>query len=338
MTKVQTKAPCRIDLFGGTLDLWPLYLWYQPCATTNVAISVMTSTELDYVPGGNSITLIHEAGQNHEEFKTTFPLDPTSFKDPWKLSLQSLLYFSQNHHGTYTLKTSSEAPLGSGLAASSSQLISLIAALNHALGKGHTREELQKIARDIETQVLQKPAGEQDYFPALFGGIGALNLEVGCLSHNKISKLQNLFEEELLVFYTGKPHHSGLSNWEIYQKAVNGDREIVQAMKALALNSQIGITALQNQDVPSLKKAIRKDWDLRKKAFDGWYTSEIKEAEKLLESLKVTCFKACGAAAGGCMFTLVPKADRPPLLQALQESGMTPLDAQLHSDGVSVDT
>src|SRR5665213_2309903 len=40
--RVQTvsSAPTRIDLAGGTIDIWPLYLFHEGAATLNAAISL----------------------------------------------------------------------------------------------------------------------------------------------------------------------------------------------------------------------------------------------------------------------------------------------------------
>src|SRR5207247_8661477 len=36
--RVETRAPTRIDLAGGTIDLWPLYLLHDEPVTVNAAI------------------------------------------------------------------------------------------------------------------------------------------------------------------------------------------------------------------------------------------------------------------------------------------------------------
>ncbi|MGC2324232.1 MAG: hypothetical protein WA463_16485, partial [Terriglobales bacterium] len=35
-------APCRVDLAGGTVDIWPLYLFHPGAVTVNFALSVLT--------------------------------------------------------------------------------------------------------------------------------------------------------------------------------------------------------------------------------------------------------------------------------------------------------
>ena len=40
------KAPCRVDLAGSTLDIWPLYLFHDNVVTLNFAIDRYTSCDI----------------------------------------------------------------------------------------------------------------------------------------------------------------------------------------------------------------------------------------------------------------------------------------------------
>src|SRR5436305_1177340 len=46
-SRLKVKAPARIDLAGGTLDLWPLYLFFENTATINCAINQFAEVELE---------------------------------------------------------------------------------------------------------------------------------------------------------------------------------------------------------------------------------------------------------------------------------------------------
>ena len=37
--RIESKAPTRVDLAGGTLDIWPLYLFHPGAVTVNAAIT-----------------------------------------------------------------------------------------------------------------------------------------------------------------------------------------------------------------------------------------------------------------------------------------------------------
>ena len=46
MTQIRSSAPTRIDLAGGTLDIWPLYLFHENAQTLNAAISLRAHAEI----------------------------------------------------------------------------------------------------------------------------------------------------------------------------------------------------------------------------------------------------------------------------------------------------
>src|ERR1700757_5036506 len=52
---IVAQAPCRVDLAGSTLDLWPLYLFHPGAVTVNFAVNILTRCQI--VP--RSDTAIH---------------------------------------------------------------------------------------------------------------------------------------------------------------------------------------------------------------------------------------------------------------------------------------
>ena len=44
---VEASAPTRINLAGGTLDIWPLYLFHPGALTVNVAIDRRASCRVE---------------------------------------------------------------------------------------------------------------------------------------------------------------------------------------------------------------------------------------------------------------------------------------------------
>src|ERR1700722_3045155 len=45
------QAPCRADLAGGTLDLWPLYLFHPGALTLNFALDILTTCRITPLRG-----------------------------------------------------------------------------------------------------------------------------------------------------------------------------------------------------------------------------------------------------------------------------------------------
>ena len=44
--QIFTRAPCRADLAGSTLDLWPLYLFHPGSVTVNIAVNILTTCKI----------------------------------------------------------------------------------------------------------------------------------------------------------------------------------------------------------------------------------------------------------------------------------------------------
>src|SRR6476646_10563419 len=65
MKKVTVRAPVRADLAGGTLDLWPLYLFHPGSRTVNVAISFYAESEI--VETGDNGIEIHLTDQQYRK-------------------------------------------------------------------------------------------------------------------------------------------------------------------------------------------------------------------------------------------------------------------------------
>ncbi|MBT6407925.1 MAG: GHMP kinase, partial [Nitrospina sp.] len=46
MSRIKSSAPTRIDLAGGTLDIWPLHLFFDSPPTLNAAIDLYATVEI----------------------------------------------------------------------------------------------------------------------------------------------------------------------------------------------------------------------------------------------------------------------------------------------------
>ncbi len=51
LMRITSKAPCRVDLAGATLDIWPLYLFHESPVTVNFAVNRYTFCDINTHPG-----------------------------------------------------------------------------------------------------------------------------------------------------------------------------------------------------------------------------------------------------------------------------------------------
>src|SRR5207302_10973445 len=117
MSSILATAPCRADLAGGTLDLWPLYLFHEGSMTVNVALSIVTTCRLT-PQRGRAITL-RSLDTRREE---TFPnlqalLAARRYRHP--LAAYLVRYFAPQISGGFILETDSQSPTGAGISGSS---------------------------------------------------------------------------------------------------------------------------------------------------------------------------------------------------------------------------
>src|SRR5438270_6469325 len=66
-SSVTAIAPCRVDLAGGTLDIWPLYLFHSGAVTINFAVNILTRCRITTL-SDKRIRLKSIDTQREEEF------------------------------------------------------------------------------------------------------------------------------------------------------------------------------------------------------------------------------------------------------------------------------
>jgi len=156
MKKVIVRAPVRADLAGGTLDLWPLYLFHPGSRTVNVAVSYHAESEV--AETGDDMIDVHLTDQQYQHrYESIHELaaDPKA-----ALIHRALEHF---HLTGIRITTRTDAPRGSGLGGSSALTITLVRALSEIASAPVQGDDLIALVRDLETRLLGIPAGIQDY-------------------------------------------------------------------------------------------------------------------------------------------------------------------------------
>ena len=153
---IRSSAPTRIDLAGGTLDLWPLHLFFDNPPTLNAAIDLYATVELTARRDKAIVLESRDLGRK-AKFRNLAALPE---RHPLVLLIK-LIRFYQPKTGLHMI-TDCQAPAGSGIGGSSALNIALNGALNRFTNKRYNREQMIEIARNIETQVIDVPTGTQD--------------------------------------------------------------------------------------------------------------------------------------------------------------------------------
>jgi len=330
--KIAAKSPCRVDLSGGTLDIWPLYLNHDNAVTVNFAVDLYTHAEITIRTDSRIILETRDLG-GREEFEN---IDALVNAKKYKLPL---LAFALRWYRPATglhLITNSEAPAGAGISGSSSLLITLGAALNKLTKRGYSIEKIREVAQNIEAQIIQVPTGCQDYYPAMYGRVSAV--EIGCAGI--VRKEIPLDHDELvdrgILVYTGKPRNSGINNWEVTKSYIDGDKTVRRNFDKISAISSAMRVALEKADWNEAGRLLREEWSFRRKNAPTISTDLIDALAEKTRKAGAKGFKVCGAGGGGCCFVLVDKGAKPKVSEVIQSLGAQVLDFKVAPEGVKV--
>lgn len=326
--RIETSAPTRIDLAGGTLDIWPLYLFHPGAQTINAAISLRARATLE--PRADARIVIHS-----EDTGVTVEADDWhELRDRRELRLLSLLAHFFEARGI-TLTTMSESPAGAGIAGSSALNVAVCAALAQWKRTHYEPEALLQVAMNVEAQAIGVPTGLQDYRPALYGGIAALELDVDGIRRAPLDIDPPDLESRLVLCYTGEPRNSGTNNWEIIKKHIDGDRHVFDCFERIRDTAAAMRVALAGHDWDAVGRAVSAEWENRKQLAPGVSTPAIDDLIARATRAGATGAKVCGAGGGGCLFCYGPPERRDAIRQALAAGGARILDFRIERHGLA---
>lgn len=326
---IEASAPTRVDLAGGTVDIWPLYLFHSGAQTVNFAIDLYATSKL--LPREDGIVRIES-----KDTGAIVEMSLAALTDESELELLSrIVKFFAPTQGL-TLITECAAPPGSGLGGSSTLAIAVCGALNEFTGRGYSAEEILTIAKNLETQVIRVPAGVQDYYPAMYGGVNALHLKVVGIEREAIEINLSEMAEHFILCYTGKPHFSGTNNWEITKRHIDNDPQIFHLFEKIRDITIEMRAALVVNDLARVAYLLDQEWQTRKELAPGVSTPKIEELIVVARQAGSLAAKVCGAGGGGCMIFITPPALKAQVASAIASAGGQLLDFQIASQGLKV--
>lgn len=343
---IQSKSPIRIDVAGGTLDLWPLYLFFNQPSTIHFGINLFSQVKIESeIQSSNKIRFVAK-DQNCElevSEEELFSIAPPPALD---LHIRLLRYFYQHypkkHSGGLLIESQAKSPAGAGLGGSSSLCISLLGAMGTLFEcpiQSHPDHWIQ-IAKDIETQVIQVPAGFQDYYGAMFGRLQKLEWNPHIPKRTVYSQsLQKELSDRILLFYSGRSRNSGINNWQIFKDLIDKKPGIHGVLAQIAQITTSLDQALVSQDWDQVGQLILAEMNERRKLAPGISTPEMDQAFQKALSLGATGYKICGAGGGGCFMIYSPNPDealKKKLISSLQDDHIRPLPFEPVPQGLSV--
>lgn len=328
---IESSAPTRIDLAGGTLDIWPLYLFHQRAQTLNAAISLRAYCSIRPRRDKRIGIVSDDTGRRVEADHWSELHDNHDLK-----LLGHLLHFFQAEG--LELRTRSESPYGAGIAGSSALNIAVCGALAAWCDRPLADDLLMQIAQNVEAQVINVPTGVQDFRPALYGGISAVELGVDGIRRVALPVDAGELQARLVLAYTNASRNSGINNWEMTKRHIDGDAEVRSRFARIRDIAGDMRRSLEQRDWAAVGRHLTEEWENRKRLVPGVTTPAIDAMLAAAARAGAAGGKVCGAGGGGCLFCIGEPETVPAIRRALAESGARVLDFQIETDGLRVES
>jgi D-glycero-alpha-D-manno-heptose-7-phosphate kinase len=330
---IESSAPTRVDLAGGTIDIPPLFLFHEGASTVNFAINLLAKCRIETRTDDK---IVLESVDRAEKFETSLDKIRDLATESRLELLSKLVYFFKPETG-FSMTTESEAPAGAGLAGSSTLNIACIGALNHLVGNRYAPEQFIPIAAGIETQVIKVPAGFQDYYSAQYGGAACIHFRPDGIRREALDVDTKTLEDRIVVLYTGEPRNSGTNNWEITKRHIDGDVKIFAIFEGIRDTSLHLREALLANDWIKTGELLKNAYPQRKSLSPNITTLQMDLLIAKAMSNGAIGAKVCGAGGGGCIAFFCDEGRKADVEKALaEENGAEVLDWKIYSQGLIV--
>lgn len=330
---IESTAPPRVDLAGGTIDIWPLYLFHPGSTTVNFALSLYARCRIETRDDGR---IVLESRDRKVAFETELSAIEDLLKEERLELVSKLVHFFKPTTG-FHMVVDSNVPAGAGLGGSSALAIACIGALNRLVGNRYDERKFITIAANVESTVIRVPAGFQDYFPPMYGSVSCVHFRPDGMEREALDVNIDELERRIAICYTGEPRLSGINNWEIYKRHIDGDTELFELFEGIRDSARNIREALLADDWDRVAEVMKNAYPNRKRLAPTITTPQMdmlvgKALENGAEAAKV-----CGAGGGGCIAFLCAPGRRADVEAALaSEEGAEVLDWKVAREGLTI--
>lgn len=331
---IESSAPTRVDLAGGTIDIPPLFLFHEGASTVNFAVDLMAKCRIET---RDDDAIVLQSLDRGVMFETSLDKMAELKNEPRLELLSKLVYFFRPETG-FNMVTESEAPAGAGLAGSSTLNIACIGALNKLVGDRYCPDKFISIAANVECQVIKVPTGFQDYYSAQYGGAASIHFSPDGIEREALDIDLKTLEDRILVLYTGEPRNSGTNNWEITKRHIDGDRELFDIFEGIRDTAVSLRAALLESDWDEVGELLKAAFPHRKRLSPMITTPHMDELIDTAHANGAIATKVCGAGGGGCIAFFCEEGRKADVAASLSsQTGVEVLDYRVSEKGLTVE-
>jgi D-glycero-alpha-D-manno-heptose-7-phosphate kinase len=136
--------------------------------------------------------------------------------------------------------------------------------------------------------------------------------------------------------YTGAPRQSGINNWEVFKRHINGDKKVVRNFERISQIAQAMHAALAKPDWTEVARLLREEWKVRSANYPGISTPLIDHLMATARKHGGRAAKVCGAGGGGCVIFMVQDGAKEQVAAALKAEGGQVLPCTVARQGLTL--
>ena len=235
------------------------------------------------------------------------------------------------------LWTHSDAPPGSGLGASSTLMVALLAVLREWLKLDLSAYDMAELAYRVERQDLKLAGGRQDQYAASFGGFNYIEFDAQGTVVTPLRLRRETLEElefRLLLCYMGQTRQSAKIIERQTKGYTSGRKSTIQGLHALKAQTAEMKRALLLGHVDGFGELLHQAWLHKKKLAEGISTPIVDKMYEVARKEGALGGKMTGAGGGGYFLFLTRFDRRHRVSAALEKLGGQVVPFQFESRGV----
>jgi D-glycero-alpha-D-manno-heptose-7-phosphate kinase len=332
---IRSRAPLRLGLAGGGTDLSP-YCDEHGGVILNATIGRYAYAHLSFRDDNKLCFSAHDVKQEDVvPLAAELPLDGG-------LPLHRAVYnrmardFLRGRIHAISVTSTVDAPMGSGLGASSALVVALIEAYRAAYDLPLGRYDVARLAFEIERIDLGLAGGRQDQYAAAFGGLNFMEFLPG--GHVIVNPLRISpsyiyeFEASLVVCFSGQSRASAIIQEQV--KAITqSDKGALEGMHQLKSDAIQMKQALLRGDIQEVSEILNRSWQAKQRTSGLVSSSAIERVFQLARENGAVAGKVSGAGGGGFLMLMTDPEQRYRLITALNEAGAYAASVQFTEGG-----
>jgi len=321
---IRSRAPLRLGLAGGASDVSPFCDRYGGYVL-NATIDMYAYCHLEPLNDGRVEFVTLERGERFSAAATPeLPLEG-GFILHKAIYNRIVRQFNGGRPLAVRLSTNSDAPVGSGLGASSTLVVAVLQGWVEWLKLPLGEYDVAQLAFQIEREDAGLLGGRQDQYAATFGGFNFMefyadNRVIVNPLRVKESHVHEL-EGSIVLYYTGVTRESADVIREQRQRIEQLDESALAATQELKNDAVLMKEAILKGNIREVARVLGRSWEAKKKIASRISSPAIEQAYGAAMHAGVYAGRISGAGGGGFIIFMTDPLRRTSVIHALQACG-----------------